>query len=241
MEWIKLRTLRSPWMTLAITVAGVAGLATAVGLNSKDPRGDVTSNILSGVAPGMLAFGVLGVLVMTSEYSSGMIKATLAAIPRRTTVLAAKTAVFGLVALLIGEFASFASFFAGTAALPQSVPAPSLSDPAVLRAILLTGAAYPLFGLLGLGVGAIARHGAAAVAVVVGGVFVAAQALGAIAHAVIEYLPIAIVAGSLSVTKPVGPQHTADHLGPWAGLGVLAVYAVVALAVGTVLLVRRDA
>jgi hypothetical protein len=241
MEWIKLRTLRSPWVTLAITVAGVAGLATAVGMQSRDPHGDVTSNILAGVAPGLLAFGVLGALVMTSEYSSGMIRATLAAIPRRGTVLAAKTAVFGLVALMVGELASFASFLAGTAALPHSVPAPSISDPAVLRAILLTGAAYPLFGLLGLGIGTIVRHGPAAVAAVVGGVFVAAQALGTIAHAVTGYLPIAIVAGSLSVTKPAGQQHTADHLGPWAGLGVLAVYAAVALATGGVLLAGRDA
>ena len=122
MERIKLRTLRSPWVTLLITVAGVVGLATAVGLNSKDTHGDITSNVLAGVAPGLLAFGVLGVLVMTNEYSSGLIKATLAAVPHRGTLLAAKTAVFGAVALAVGEIASFAAFFAGTAALPARVP-----------------------------------------------------------------------------------------------------------------------
>ena len=99
MEWIKLGTLRSPWVTLVITVAGVAGLATAVGFNSKDTHGDITSNVLAGVAPGLLAFGVLGVLVMTNEYSSGLITVTLAAVPHRGTLLAAKTAVFGAVAL----------------------------------------------------------------------------------------------------------------------------------------------
>ena len=112
MERIKLRTLRSPWVTLLITVAGVVGLATAVGLNSKDTHGDITSNVLAGVAPGLLAFGVLGVLVMTNEYSSGLIKATLAAVPHRGTLLAAKTAVFGAVALAVGETGSFAAFFA---------------------------------------------------------------------------------------------------------------------------------
>jgi ABC-2 type transport system permease protein len=239
MERIKLRTLRSPWVTLLITVAGVVGLATAVGLNSKDTHGDITSNVLAGVAPGLLAFGVLGVLVMTNEYSSGLIKATLAAVPHRGTLLAAKTAVFGAVALAVGEIASFGAFFAGTAALPPALHAPSLSDPTVLRAVLMVGAAYPLIGLLGLGIGAIVRHGAAATGVVIGAVFVGAQALGALTHSLGAYAPITIVSDSLSAVR----AHTAGYpaLGPWAGLGMLALYAAVAVAAGGVLLARRDA
>lgn len=238
MERIKLRTLRSPWVTLLITVAGVAGLATAVGFNSKDPHGDVTSNVLAGVAPGLLAFGVLGVLVMTNEYSCGLIKATLAAVPHRWTLLAAKAAVFGAVALAVGEFASLAAFFAGTAALPSAIPAPSLGDLTVLRAVLMVGAAYPLIGILGLGVGTIVRHGAAATGVVIGVVFVGSQALGALARSFGAYAPISIVSDSLSATRP----HTAGYhaLGPWAGLGMLALYAAVAVTVGAVLLARRD-
>jgi hypothetical protein len=242
MELIKLRTLRSPWVTLLITVAGVAGLATAVGLNSEDTHADVTSNVLAGVAPGLLAFGVLGVLVMTSEYSSGLIKATLAAVPHRWTLMAAKTAVFGVVALAVGEIASFAAFFAGTAALPPVFRAPSLSDPTVLRAVLMVGAAYPLIGLLGLGIGAIVRHGAAATGVVIGAAFVGAQALGALTHSLGAYAPISIVSDSLSVTK-AGTAQAAGYpaLAPWAGLGMLALYAAVAVAAGAVLLARRDA
>jgi len=242
MERIKLRTLRSPWVTLLITVVGVVGLATAVGLKSKDTHGDVTSNVLAGVAPGLLAFGVLGVLVVTNEYSSGLIKATFAAVPHRGTVLAAKAAVFGAVALAVGELASFAAFFAGTSALPSAFHAPSLSDPTVLRAVLMVGAAYPLIGLLGLGVGTIVRHGAAATGVVIGAVFVGAQALGALAHSLGAYAPIAIVSDSLSVTK-AATAHAAGYpaLGPWAGLGMLALYAAVAVAAGAVLLARRDA
>ena len=242
MERIKLRTLRSPWATLLITVAGVAGLATAVGLNSKDAQGDITSNVLAGVAPGLLAFGVLGVLVITNEYSSGLIKVTLAAVPHRGTLLAAKTAVFGAVALAAGETASFTAFLAGTAALPPALHAPSLSDPAVLRAVLMVGAAYPLIGLLGLGIGTIVRHGAAATGVVIGAVFVGAQALGALAHPLGAYAPIAIVSDSLSVTKAVTARAAGyPALGPWAGLGMLALYAAVAVAAGGVLLARRDA
>jgi hypothetical protein len=109
----------------------------------------------------------------------------------------------------------------------------------VLRAVLMVGAAYPLVGLLGLGIGAIVRHGAAATGVVIGGVFVGAQALGTLTHSLGAYAPITIVSDSLSA---VG-AHTAGYpaLGPWAGLAMLALYAAVAVATGGVLLARRDA
>ena len=81
MEWIKLRSLRSTWWTLAVTVAGTVGIGAAVGLNSRDASVDLTNNALAGVVPGLLLVGVLGVLTMTGEYSSGTIRATLAADP----------------------------------------------------------------------------------------------------------------------------------------------------------------
>ena len=90
---------------------------------------------------------------MTSEYSSGMIRATLAAVPRRPLLLAAKAAVFGAVALVVGEAASFISFFAGGAALRHGISAPALGQPGVLRAVLLAGTSFCLVGLLGLGLG----------------------------------------------------------------------------------------
>ena len=83
MEWIKLRSLRSTWWTLIVTVAGTVGIGVAVGLNSRDASVDVTNNALAGVVPGLLLAGALGVLTMTGEYSSGTIRATLAAVPRR--------------------------------------------------------------------------------------------------------------------------------------------------------------
>ena len=95
MEWIKLRSLRSTWWTLAVTAAGTVGIGVAVGLNSRNASEDLTNNALAGVVPGLLLAGALGVLTMTSEYTSGTIRATLAAIPRRPLVLAAKAAVFG--------------------------------------------------------------------------------------------------------------------------------------------------
>ena len=82
MEWIKLRSLRSTWWTLAVTAAGTVGIGVAVGLNSRNAAEDLTNNALAGVVPGLLLAGALGVLTMTSEYTSGTIRATLAAIPR---------------------------------------------------------------------------------------------------------------------------------------------------------------
>src|SRR6266571_6237947 len=133
MEWIKLRSLRSTWWTLAITVAGATAMAILIGTNTKNAAGDLTNNALAGMVPGLLLAGVLGVLTMTSEYTSGMIRATLAAIPRRPAVLAAKAAVFGAVTLAVGEAAAFVSFLAGGATLGHGISAPTLGQPGVLR------------------------------------------------------------------------------------------------------------
>ncbi len=245
MEWIKLRTLRSTWATLAITAGGAIALALAVGINTRNAAGDLTNNALAGTVPGLLLIGVLGVLVMTGEYSSGLIRATLAAVPNRPLVLAAKAAVFGAVTLVLGEAAAFASFFVGGAALRHGITAPGLGQPGVLRAVVLTGTGYCLIGLLGVGLGAIIRHTAAAIAVLVGGVYVLAQMVGALAHSAATFMPILIIGNSLSTTKPDachGDAAQCPHfLSAWAGLGVLCLYAVIALVVGGWLLARRDA
>lgn len=239
MEWIKLRSLRSTWVTLALTAAAAIGISVAVGFSTRSANEDLTSNALAGVSAGLLLIGVLGVMMATSEYTSGMIKTTLAAVPNRPLVLAAKTAVFGAIALVLGEVASLVSFFAGGVSLRHGIAAPTLSQPGVLRAVLLTGASYCLIGLIGLGLGAIIRHTAVAVAVMVGGVYVAAQFIASIAHSLYAYIPISIVANSLSTTRPVG--DSVHMLSPWAGLGMLCVYAAVLLAAGGWLLTRKDA
>jgi len=244
MEWIKLRTLRSTWWTLALTAAGAIGIAVAVGINTRNAHADLTNNALAGIAPGLLFAGVLGALVITSEYTSGLIRATLTAVPHRVMVLAAKAAVFGGVALLLGEAASFLSFFAGGAVLRHGISAPALDQPGVLRAVLLAGVGFCLIGLLGLGLGAIIRHTAAAIAVVVGGTFVLSIFIGAVWNGAVTYMPVDIVANSLSTTKPLtcgGHGPCPQVLSAWAGLGMLCLYAAVALVIGGWLLTRRDA
>jgi ABC-2 type transport system permease protein len=159
-------------------------------------------------------------------------------------VLATKAAVFGAASLAVGEAAAFLAFFAGGAAFRHGVSAPALSQPGVLRAILLGGASYCLIGLVGLGLGAIIRHTAAAIAVLVAGVFLIGLIIGAAARAVAAYLPIFIIGNSLTTTKPqscAGAAQCVHFLSPWAGLAVLSLYAAAALAIGGWLLVRRDA
>lgn len=241
MEWIKLRSLRSTWWTLAVTAAATVAIGLAVGLNSKDATADLTNNALAGVVPGLLLAGALGVLTMTSEYSSGTIRATFAAVPRRPLVLAAKAAVFAAVTLFIGEAAAFTAFLAAAATLRHGLGPLTLGDPGVLRAVVLSGVAFCLIGLLGLGLGAIVRHSAAAVGVLVAGVYVGAQVIGFLAHGAAAYMPILILENSLSTTRPVTCASCPHFLSAWAGLGVLSLYAVVALTAGGWLLARRDA
>jgi ABC-2 type transport system permease protein len=241
MEWVKLRSLRSTWWTLAVTVAAAAGIAVAVGANTEDAAGDLTNNALAGISVGLLLTGILGVLTATSEHSSGTIRSTLAAIPNRPLVLAAKAAVLGALALAAGEAAAFVSFFAGGAALSSTIAGPALGQPGVLRAVVLGGAGYCLIGLLGLGLGAVVRHTPVAVGLLVGGVYVVAQLVAGLAPVLMPYLPIAVVANSLTAVEPGTAIGDVRFLSPWAGLGVLALYAAVALGAGAWLLAQRDA
>lgn len=237
MEWIKLRSLRSTTWVLTAGVLVTIALGTVAGLNTRNPNGDVTSNVLSGILFGQLVIGVLGVSVMSSEYSSGTIRSTLAAIPRRPLVLTAKAVVYGTVALVTGEIATFGSFLAGTTALRASVPHPSLSDPSVLRAVAMTGAYLALVALIGLGIGAIVRHTAAAITTLVGGLFVLPLILGAGSHKTGPFMPEMIAGNSLSAVRPV---HNFS-LPPWVELGIVTFYAIALLGAASWLLVHRDA
>jgi ABC-2 type transport system permease protein len=237
MEWIKLRSLRSTRWVLSGGMAATVALGVVAGYNTRSATGDPTSNVLAGVILGQVVTGVLGVLVMTSEYSSGLVRVTFAAMPRRALVLAAKAVVFGLVCLAAGEIAVLASFLGGIAALRPEVPHPSLGDPVVLRAVLMTGGYLALTGLAGLGIGAILRHGAAAAGVLLGGLFVLPLIAAATSHAAGKFMPELIAGNSLAAVKPVAGFTWS----PWLELGIVALYPAALLAAGGWLLVRRDA
>ncbi|GGV29657.1 ABC transporter permease subunit [Streptomyces spectabilis] len=243
MEWVKLRTLRSTFYALLLTVVSMVAIGVVTMANTKAPSPDKaatfdpTNNVLAGVALGQLLIGVLGVLIVTGEYSSGSIRSTLAVLPDRRLLLTAKACVYGGVVLLVGEVVAFLTFFAGRAALAAGVPRPDLGDAGVLRAVLMSGAYLGMIGLMGLGIGAIIRHTASAIASLVGVTFVLPALIGGISGpTVAKYFPTMIAGNSLAVTKPVS-----DMLAPWTGFAVLCLYTAVVLGVGARLLARRDA
>ena len=248
MEWRKLRTVRSTWWILAVFAAGTLGYAALVGAGGPthpDPGYDPTNNVEQGLLLGQLTLGVLGALMLSSEFSSGSIRATFAAVPRRARVLAAKAAVLAAVTLVAGEALAFAGAFAFGAAAPAGVPHPPLGQSAALRAVLLAGAYPSLIAIIALGLAAVLRHPAGAIAAIVGVTFALPLILMPLAKhsAILKFLPQDIELNSLAAIKPVADQALAvtDPLSAWAGFGVLCVYAAVALAAGGWALLRRDA
>ena len=175
---------------------------------------------------------VLGAMVIASEYSTGMIRASVLAVPRRTPMLAAKAAVFAAVAFAVGELVAFASFLIAQAIIRSHIPV-SLSDPAVLRAVLGMGLYLTVLGLLGLAIGALVRHTAAALTVVVGVVVVLSNLArtlpGAVGQHIAAYLP---TNAGLLITH--AHQEPADLLTPWQGFGVLCLWTALLLGAAAV-------
>jgi len=250
MEWLKLRSVRSTAWILLVFAAGLIGIAILVlshenwATMSPSDRAsfDPTNAGFAGLALGQLAFGVLGVLIITSEFSSGMIRATFAAVPRRPLLLAAKAGVLGAVTLVAGEVLAFVSFAVGEAVLRSPAPHASLGQPGVLRAVLMAGAYPALIALIGLGLGAIIRHTAGAISAVVGVLFVLPLILvplgTSLQNSVGKFLPMIIAENSITAVKP---EPAVGNLPPAVGFGLLCLYAVVALSAGGLLLTRRDA
>jgi len=248
MEWLKLRSVRSTWWTLLVFAAGMIGLAILVMIRqhwaamsaANRASFDPTNDSYAGLAIGQLAIGVLGVLAVTSEFSSGMVRATFAAVPRRPLVLAAKAAVVAAVTLAAGEILAFAAFGAGEAVLKSPAPHAALGQPGVLRAVLMAGAYPALVGLIGLGLGALIRHTAGAISAVAGMLFVLPLILVPLGtwlqNAAGQFMPMLIAENSLTAVKPV-----AHSLPPGAGFVVLCAYAIAALVAGGWALARRDA
>ncbi len=247
MEWHKLRSVRSTWYIAAVFAAGMIGLALLVlgqqnhaQMSAADRASfDPTSNSFTGLLLAQLLAGILGVLTVTTEFSSGMIRATFAAVPRRPLVLAAKAAVLGTATLVLGEILAFCAFLAGQGTLKAPVPHATLGQPGVLRAVLMAGAYPGLIALIGLGLGAIIRHTAGAICAVVTLLFLLPlliAPLGApIRTAAVRFLPEQMAAMSLTALKPV--SHA---LPPALALGLLCAYAAAALGAGAWALARRD-
>jgi ABC-2 type transport system permease protein len=251
-EWTKIRSVRSTvWslILLVIVTLGFTGLFTWLTIlqwDKTDPTqraqimADPVSTILgAGLEFGQLTICVLGVLVMTSEYSTGVIRASLLAVPRRIPMLAAKSVVFAVLVLIVGEIVTFPSFFLGAAILHNHAPV-SLSDPGVARAVFGAGLYLAVLGLFALALGGIIRHTAGAITGVIAFVLVLAPLTqlipGKIGKYVHAYLPTE--AGQL-----IGQAHEQANqvLSPWEGFGVFCLWTAVLLVIAGYLLKTRDA
>lgn len=200
---------------------------------------DATSLSLIGVFIGQFAIGILGVLIMSAEYGTGTIRATLSAAPRRQLVLAAKAIVFGVVTLLVSEFLAFSAYFLGQSLLTAPAVHTTIGSPGALRAVAGSGLYIFLLGLFALGLATIIRHTAGAITAFIGVLLVLpiiVQALpSSIANKILPYLPSRIGQSVTSLYR--GPLN----LAPWEGLLVLCCYAAASLVIGGILLARRDA
>lgn len=251
-EWTKLRTVRSTVFSLvllAVLTLGFTTLFTALTMaqwDKTDPsqRTNILADPVSFILGGgfqlsQLTVCVLGVLVMASEYSTGMIRASLLAVPKRTPMLAAKAVVFAALIFVVGEVVAFPTFFLGAAIVHKHVPV-SLGDPGVLRAVIGAGLYLAVLGLFALAIGGLVRHTAGGITGVIAFVLVLAplsQLLpGSAGKHLHAYLPTE--AGHLIAQSH---QLKDDLLSPWQGFAVFCGWTAVLLVLCGWLLNRRDA
>jgi ABC-2 type transport system permease protein len=247
-EWTKVRSVRSTYWCLLVAALlgiGLGALISAVTANhyasdpTLHPNWNPTDRSQASLAIAQLVFAILGVLVVTGEYSTGMIRTSLAAVPKRGRVLATKAVVLTVITLVAGEVISFVTFFVGQALISGKAPSATIGQHEVLRAVIGAGLYLPLLALLGFALGWLVRHAAAAIGIGVAILLVLPGIANALPsswqHPIEKYWPtnagqqIAVVARG---------SHT---LPPWLGLGLMALFVVVMLTAAAITLQRRDA
>ena len=248
-EWTKLRTQPSVFWSLLATMILVAGFGIVYSLvrETRPPHGaaaiaafDPAGVSLSGVQLAQIAVGVLGVLLITSEYATGLIRTTLAAVPRRLPTLWGKAAVVTGAVVAVSVPAAVAVFLAGQAILGRQHLSVSFSAPGVARAVI-GGALYlAVAALLGLALGALLRSTAGGIAALFGLLFAVPILVGflpgSLADEIGKYLP-----GTAGLAVTTVHPDPATSLGPWTGFGVFCAYALVLLAAAAVRMRRGDA
>lgn len=243
-EWIKFRTLRSTLSVLGAAVLGILLAAGLVAYNTRNLAGiqaedAVPSATLQGYYLGQLLIGALGVLFVTGEYSTGMIRSTFGAVPTRLPVLAGKLVVFTAVTLVAMVASCVVAFLGAQAFISTYRTGASLGDPGVLRIVIGTGVYLTLIGMLGAGIGWIIRSTPGAIVTLIGLVLVVpvllSSLLGQIGKDLGQYLPSN--AGASFVSSLRDPTS----LSPWVGLGVLIAWVVGLTAVAAKRVRRSDA
>ncbi|MBD0843216.1 MULTISPECIES: ABC transporter permease [unclassified Streptomyces] len=247
-EWTKIRSVASTVWTLSLAVVvtiAVGMLISALAKNEFDNLDragrlsfDPTFVSFAGMSLGQLAMIVFGVLVVSNEYSTGMIRTSLAAVPQRGSFLFSKIAVAAGLALAVGLVTSFAAFFLGQAMLGDL--GVSLSDPGVLRAVIGGGLYMTLIAMFSMGVATMLRSPMLSLGILMPFFFLVSTILGNVSATkkIGRYLPDQ--AGS-KIMQVVTPTDNDTPYGPWGGLGIMSLWVLAALAGGYVLLKKRDA
>jgi ABC-type transport system involved in multi-copper enzyme maturation permease subunit len=249
-EWTKFRSLRSTIYTLLAAVVlmiGISAIFSAVNASQYHTFSAASkatfqpiSTSLTGVFFAVVAFGVLGVLLMSGEYSTGMIRASLTVVPRRLPVLWAKLAVFASVIFSISLVASFISFFAGQALLSSHHLNVAISSPGALRSVIGAALYVTVAGLLGVALGALFRNTAAGIATFAGVFFVLPPLAGLLPASVSNHLAPYLPSNAGGALWG-GAANVHNALSPWTGFGLLCGYAVILLAGAAWRLRRADA
>ncbi|MER8036837.1 ABC transporter permease [Streptomyces hydrogenans] len=249
-EWTKIRTVSSTVWTLAsaliVTVAMGAALSAVLKASFDDLSDleratfDPTFVSFSGMVLGQLAMVVFGVLVVGTEYSSGMIRTSLAAVPQRATFLFSKVAVAGVLALVVGLVTSFLSFFLGQALLGEHRT--TIGADNVLRAVVGGGIYMGLIALFSMGVAAMLRSSMLSLGILVPFFFLISQILSAVPKAkeVAKYFPDQAGSKIMQVVPDALGSEKAPY-GPWGGLGIMLLWVAASLLGGYLVLKRRDA
>jgi ABC-2 type transport system permease protein len=251
-EWLKFRSVRSTLYTLAVTVFLCVGIGALVCFAERQqwPHETLPEHVafdpvrtsLFGFFFAEIAIGVIGVLIMSSEYSSGSIRMTLAATPRRLSVLISKAVVLFASTLVVGEACAFVSFLIGQIVLRPEAPTATLSSPGALRAVFLGGMSLALLSLLALGIATMLRHTAGAITVYVSLQLVLLLIVSALPTSwnvhILKFLP-EVLTQSMRAAHANGVQFTS--FSPWISTLVLASYAVASLIGAGWFLLRRDA
>jgi ABC-type transport system involved in multi-copper enzyme maturation permease subunit len=245
-EWTKVRSVRStPW-TLGLAFAISVGLSALICTFVTDqfqnmPSGeragfDPTQTSFAGMRIGQLAMIAFGVLVVSGEYSTGMIRSSLAAVPQRRTFLWCKLAVATALVLVVGMATSFVSFFLGQALLGDH--GTDIGQPHVLRAVVGGGLYMTLMGLFAMGITFVLRSPLLAFSILMPFFFIISGILNTVdaTEKFARYLPDQAGARIMSV---VGDDSV--PYGPWGGLGIMFAWVVAALIAGAVVLESRDA
>jgi ABC-2 type transport system permease protein len=243
----KLHTVRSTWwillagFTFTVGVAALLGALLPAHLSTQQKATiDAVRVSLGGLHLSQVTAGLLGVLAITGEYSTGMIRATLAAVPQRRLLLTAKAAVLTAAVAVTAIAGCFAAYLLFQAFLPAADPMrTTLAAPGVARAVAGAGLYLTVLALLGFGLGTALRSSAAAVAALFGLLFVPTLLTALLPQAwqdrIAGYLPMN-AGDAVYTTRP-----EAHMLTPWTGFAVFCAYAAVALAAGFTLITRRDA